>query len=138
MATYLKALPTISELNRPFWEALQRHEFVVPKCANCGDYNWVPYPACRSCQSENQEWTPVSGEATVFSYTIVYRGPGAFADDVPYAVILGELTEGPRPMLVLANSVGIPNEDLRIGLPIRISYEDIPEEEITLYKWTSR
>jgi len=29
----------------------------VPRCADCGDYNWVPYPACRSCQSERQEWT---------------------------------------------------------------------------------
>ena len=54
---YLKPLPEITELNRPFWDALKRHEFTVPRCADCGDYNWVPYPACRSCLSERQAWT---------------------------------------------------------------------------------
>src|SRR2546430_17057889 len=29
---YLKPLPEITELNRPFWDALKRHEFTVPRC----------------------------------------------------------------------------------------------------------
>ena len=58
---YLKPLPEITERGRPFWEGLRRHEFLVPKCNDCGDYNWVPYPACRSCLSEDQVWTKVSG-----------------------------------------------------------------------------
>ena len=73
---YLKPLPAITELNQPFWDALTRHEFVVPRCEDCGDYNWVPCPACRSCLSERQAWTPVSGHGTVYSYTVSYRGPG--------------------------------------------------------------
>src|SRR5579859_102960 len=110
---YLKPLPAISEVNRPFWDALKRHEFVVPRCGDCGDYNWVPYPACRSCLSERQAWTPVSGRATVYSYTVSHRGPGAFDQDVPYAIVLGELAERPRPMLVLANLVGSPVDRIR-------------------------
>ena len=117
---YLKPLPEISDLNRPFWEGLDLHEFLVANCADCGDYNWVPYPACRTCQSENQQWTVVSGDATVFSFTVVYRGHGAFDDDVPYAMALGKLAEQPRACIVLGNRVGIPNEDLHIGMPVKM------------------
>jgi uncharacterized protein len=45
--TYPKPLADISELNRPFWDPLCQHEFPVPKSAGCGDYDWIPYPACR-------------------------------------------------------------------------------------------
>src|SRR3954453_4214624 len=99
---YLKPLPDISDLNRPFWDALARHEFRVPRCADCGDYNWVPYPACRTCLSENLVWTVVSGDATVYSFSVVQRGPGAFDADVPYVLTLGQLVEEPRRCNVLA------------------------------------
>src|SRR5579872_4146898 len=121
-APYLKPLPDITELNRPFWDALARHQFAVPRCAECGDYSWVPYPACRSCQSEALEWTAVSGDATLYSYTVVHRGPGAFGADVPYVLALGQLVEQPRPCNVLANLVGVDHDDIRIGMPLRIGY----------------
>jgi uncharacterized OB-fold protein len=135
---YLKPLPQQSELNRPFWEALRRHQFVVPRCADCGDYCWLPYPACRSCQSENQVWTPVSGDATVYSFTVVHRGPGAFNFDVPYVMALGQLVEKPRPCNVLANLVGIDPYRVEIGMPVKIGYVEVPGESVTLYQWLPR
>ena len=50
-APYLKPLPEVRPENKPFFDALKNHQFVVPRCDDCGDYNWVPYPACRSCLS---------------------------------------------------------------------------------------
>jgi uncharacterized OB-fold protein len=137
-ALYLKPLPDISDLNRPFWDALARHEFRVPRCEDCGDYNWVPYPACRSCLSEHQVWTPVSGDATVFSFTVVHRGPGAFGADVPYVMALGQLVEQPRACNVLANLVGCAPDDVTIGMPVQIGYLDIPSEGVTMYQWLPR
>jgi uncharacterized protein len=135
---YLKPLPIISDLNRPFWDALAAHEFRLPRCADCGDYNWVPYPACRTCLSERQVWTPVSGDATLFSFTVVHRGPGAFDADVPYVLALGQLVEQPRACNVLANLVGVDPETVRIGMPIKIGYVDIPDEDVTMYQWLAR
>ncbi|HTX29305.1 MAG TPA: OB-fold domain-containing protein [Streptosporangiaceae bacterium] len=137
-APYLKPLPQVTEANREFFEGLKRREFLVPKCGQCGDYNWVPYPACRSCLSEDQTWTRVSGEATVYSYSVIYRGPGAFDADVPYVVVLGELTERPRPCLVLGNLVGTDPDEIRVGMPVQIAYQDIPGEDITLWRWVAR
>jgi uncharacterized OB-fold protein len=132
---YLKPLPQVTEQNRPFWDGLQRHEFLVPKCRDCGDYNWAPYPACRSCLSENQEWTKVSGDGEIYTYTIIERGHGQFNDEAPYAFIVVKLAESPRDLLVIGNTRGIPNEDIKIGLPVKIVFEDIPDEDITMWRF---
>src|SRR3954454_8794552 len=137
-APYLKPLPDISDLNRPFWDGLRRHQFLVPRCEDCGDYNWVPYPACRTCLSENQVWTEVSGAAALFTFTVVHRGPGAFGPEVPYVMAYGQLVEQPRRCNVLANVTGIDPGDVRIGLPIKIGYLDIPSEDMTIHQWRPR
>jgi uncharacterized OB-fold protein len=132
---YLKPLPTISEENRPFWDGLRKHQFLVPKCQDCGDYNWVRYPACRSCYSERQEWTRVSGDATVWSFSVVHRGPGAFNAEVPYVVVLAKLAEQPRSLIVLGNLVDCPPEKVTVGMPLRVVYESIPDEDITIWRF---
>lgn len=134
---YQKPLPELTGFNRPFFERLREHQFVVPKCEACGDYNWIPYPACRTCQSLDVAWTAVSGDATLYTYTIVHRGPGAFSADVPYIVAMGELVEQPRPCLVLANLVGTPPASLSIGQQLKIAYEDVPGEDATVYHWVT-
>ena len=137
-APYLKPLPEISELNQPFWDGLRRQEFRVPRCADCQQYNWVPYPACRSCLSERLIWTQVSGRATVWSYTVVHRGPGAFGLDIPYVMCIGQLEEQPRACNVLSILNGTDPDAVSIGTPIEIAYVDIPSENVTLYEWIKR
>lgn len=132
---YLKPLPDISEAGRPFWDGLRDHEFRVPRCHDCGAYNWIPYPACRSCLSESLEWTPVSGDATVWSYSVVHRGPGAFNDEVPYVVVLAKLAEEPRSLIVTGNVVGVDPADVHIGMAIKVVYEEVPEEDIVVYRF---
>ncbi len=136
-APYLKPLPEVRPENAAFFAGLREHRFLVPRCDDCGDYNWVPYPACRSCLSERQAWTQVCGRATLYTYTVCHRGPGAFGAEVPYVIALGELVEQPRPCLVLANLVGYPPEDVRVGMDLEIAYQDIPGEEITMWRWTA-
>ena len=135
---YLKPLPEITDFNRPFFDALKNREFVVPKCQDCGDYHWIPYPACRSCLSEDLVWAPVSGDATMYTFTVVHRGPGAYEEDVPYVIAMGELIEQPRPCLVIATLVGTPPEELYVGQPLQIAYEDVPSEDITVYHWVAK
>jgi uncharacterized OB-fold protein len=51
-------------------------------------------------------------------------------------IAIGELIERPRPCLIVGNLVGTPHESLEIGMPIRISFQDIPEHDATLWQWT--
>ena len=135
---YLKPLPERTDRNAPFIEGLERHEFRVPQCQDCGDFHWVPYPACRSCLSDALQWTPVSGDAHIYSYTVVHRGMGAFAEEAPYVIAMGELVEQPRPCLVIAQMVGFPWQDVYIGQPIQIGFGDVPSANSTAYRWVAR
>ena len=77
----------------------------------------------------------VSGDATVWSYSVVYRGPGAFALETPYVVVLAKLAEEPRPCIVTSNLVNADLASIKIGMPIKVVYEDIPEEDVTMYRF---
>ena len=83
-------------------------------------------------------WVPVSGDATLCTFTVCHRGPGAFQAETPYVIALAELTEQPRPCLVLGNLVGTPVEEVRTGMPLTIAYQEIPGEDITRWRWVAR
>ena len=50
--------------------------------------------------------------------------PG-FVDDLPYNVAVVELEEGPR---LNTNIVGVENEDLRVGMPVEVVFEELSDE----------
>jgi uncharacterized protein len=134
---YLRPLPRKNPFNQPLWDALARHELVVPKCNHCGDWNWIPYPACRTCLSEDLSWRPVSGQGALMTFSVISRPPLTFGVD-RYVVALVELAERPRSIVLLGNVVDVAEEELRIGMPMTIVYEDIPDEDITLWRFTRR
>ena len=41
-------------------------------------------------------------------------------------------------MVVLGNVVDTPHHSLEIGMPMKIVYEDIPSEDITLWRFKAR
>ena len=77
----------------------------------------------------------VSGDGVVWSFSVVHRGPGAFNDEVPYVVVLAKLAEEPRSLIVTGNLIGIDPARVKIGMPIKVVYEDVPEEDITVYRF---
>lgn len=131
MAVYKKPLPEVNEDSRPFWEGLRRHEFLLQQCQNCGTHYWPP-SLCHKCNNPRMEWVRASGKGKVFTYAIFHQVyHEAFRDEVPYNVTIVELDEGP---LMQTNMVGCRNEDLKIGMPVEVVFEDITPE-IALHKF---
>ena len=118
-----KPLPSISDFNRPFWEATRRHELHLQCCNDCGKV-WAPNgPVCPFCFSTNYRWQKLSGRGKIASWVVFHKVyHQGFAKDVPYNVAFVELDEGPR---IISNVVGTPNEDLRIGMPVEVTFEDV-------------
>jgi uncharacterized protein len=89
--------PEITELNRPYWEALGSGSLVFQRCADCG-HCWLPARSeCPSCWSSRHAWVPAAGTGRLISWVVYHRAfDKAFADRLPYNVALVELTEGPR------------------------------------------
>jgi uncharacterized OB-fold protein len=59
--------------------------------------------------------------------------PG-FAAEVPYAVVVVELDEGPR---LISNVVGVEPHAITIGMPVEVVFEDVTPE-VTLPKFRPR
>ena len=132
MTQYNKPLPEVTLLTDPFWEGTKKHELRLQLCDDCPEYRFTPKDVCPTCTSVNATWTPVSGAGTVYSYSVVHRGPGpAFQEDAPYIVVMVDLAEGPR---ILSHMTGCEPEDMKIGMPVTVVFEDVTPE-VTLYKF---
>ena len=130
-----KPLPTPTPDNQPFWDALKQHELRIQQCTDCRHYRWLPKPACPNCMSTNAEWAKVSGEGTVWTFTEIHRSGPAFEEDVPFVAAAIELKEQPLKCLMLSWVVDCKPEDVYIGMPVKVKFEDIPDEDMTLYKF---
>ena len=132
---YKKPLPVISAVNRPYWEAAKEHRLRLQRCPRC-DKSWYPFgPLCPECWSRDYEWAELSGRGKVTSWVVFHQIYfEAFRDESPYPVIQVELEEGPR---LLSNLVGVKNEDIYIGMPVEVVFDDVTDE-VTLPKFRPR
>jgi uncharacterized OB-fold protein len=123
---YDKPLPAINEDTASYWEYCRKHELRMQKCQQCG---YIRFPAsivCPKCHSLEAEWTRLSGKGRVYSF-IVYRQVyhPSYKDDIPYAVAIIQLDEGPR---MESNIIGCEMEDIKIDMPVEVSFDDVTDE----------
>ena len=132
---YKKPLPRIDEESKGFWEACQRHQLYVQKCRSCAALRYYPRALCPTCLSGDTEYVLSSGRGSVYTYTVTYQNQAAgFRDELPYVLAYVELDEGVR---LLTNIVGCAPDDVKIGMPVEATFEDVTPE-ITLPKFKPR
>lgn len=128
-----KPRPVPTPTSQPFWDALREHKVRIQHCASCG--RWVHYPRshCPSCLGTELEWRDVSGEGTLYTFTIA-RAPTAppFADEVPQKLAVVELDEGPRLTSTLVN---VEPEQIKVGMRVRPVFDDLEDAEVTLLRY---
>ena len=113
--------PDLSELGRPFWDALKQGQLTFQRCTGCG-HAWLPARSeCPQCLRASWTREPAKGDATLVSW-VVYRHAyhPAFAQRLPYAVAVVQLAEGPR---MITNIVGADPQQLRIDQQLRLRIE---------------
>lgn len=122
--------------NRPFWEAVDRHELVLQRCSACNHYLQPPRPMCPKCRSmDTLEWVPSAGRGTIYSYVNFTTDRMAYpAMKVPYSVVLAEMEEGVR---LVANMIDCEPDEVEIGMPIEVVFDDIADD-LTLFKFKKR
>ncbi len=127
-----KQLPAVTKSNQGFWDAARRHELAAYQCQNCGTYYAQPV-TCIKCGAPRMEWVKVSGRGQVFTFC-VYRQSfhPAWQNDIPYNVAYIQLDEGP---LLMSSVAGCKNEDIYVGMPVAVTFEDItPEISLPKFK----
>ena len=120
---YAKPLPTITDLNRDFWEGCRQGRLRMQKCGGCAHIRYPISHVCPRCLSYEYQWTDLSGRGSVFSYVVFHQIYNrAFAQDVPYNVALVQLEEGPR---MYSNVVGVPNDAVKVGDRLQVVFDAV-------------
>jgi hypothetical protein len=126
--TYKKVLPRVDEESKGFWEACRRHELRIQRCRACGTFRYYPRALCPSCLSSDTEWVRSSGHATVYTFTVTHQNqaPG-FRDELPYVLAYVKLDDAGG-VQMLTNVVGCPVDQVKIGMPVEVTFEDVNDE----------
>jgi uncharacterized OB-fold protein len=95
---------------------------MLQHCGPCAAAYFPPSPYCPRCLSDEVEWKAASGRGRLHTYLIAHRPAPGFEAEVPYAIAIVELDEGPR---MMSNIVGIPNtpEHLVLDMELRVTFE---------------
>jgi len=124
--TYDKLVPTPSIDSQPYWDGLKEHKLKLQKCANCGKIRHYPRPVCDSCWSMEVDWIEASGKGTVHSWTVSHHAfLPAYKKELPLILVTVDLEEGVRMNSQLRDSKP---EDLKLGMPVEVIYEDATDD----------
>src|SRR3954466_14570209 len=125
MDAYDKLVPSPPPDTQPYWDGLNEHRLRLQRCADCGKVRHYPRPVCDACWSMNAEWIDAVGTGAVHSWTITHYAfhPG-FKGDLPYILLTVDLPEGVR---MNGQARGIAAADLRVGMPVRVSFETVKD-----------
>jgi len=139
-------LPELDDDSAPFWQACGRGELSVQRCSACGHRRFPPRPMCPSCRGFDHVWEQLSGRGTVWSYVIPHPPLlPAYEVHAPYNVVVVTIDEDPAIRmvgnLVAATGSTLDSVDpgtIRIGTPVRVVFDPVPDTTIALPRWTPR
>ncbi len=123
---YKKPVPVPDAASQPFFAGAREHRLMLQQCQACGTMHWPVQSRCSVCLSTDVTWVQASGKGTLYTFSLMHQvyQPG-FTSEVPYNVAEVDLEEGVR---MITNIVGCANADLRIGMPLEVTFEDIADE----------
>lgn len=112
-------------LNAEFYDFCRDRNLRFQRCDDCATWRHPPRVLCASCGSERWTWTPSTGRGEVYTWTVTHQAlHPAFAEDVPYAVVVVQMDEGVR---LVSGVRDLPLADLRLGLPVEVDFEERDE-----------
>jgi uncharacterized OB-fold protein len=121
--TTAKPVPVPDEISAPFFDGARDSKLMLQHCSACDRWSFPVRERCPNCFAARLQWRQASGHGTLYTFTIMHQvmNPG-FASAVPYNVAQVDLAEGVR---MTSNIVGVPNDQLRIGMQLEAIFEDV-------------
>ncbi|MFI9781634.1 Zn-ribbon domain-containing OB-fold protein [Streptomyces sp. NPDC051956] len=107
-----------------FWAAARAGRLVVQYDKRTGVHQWFPRALSLSSGRRDLQWREVSGQGTLYSWTVTHSPWPGHEDRVPYVCALVDLDEGVR---MLVNLVTDDPGALGIGARVRLVWLDHAE-----------
>lgn len=114
--------------DKAFQQFLANGEFKIQKCGDCLHFIFYPRIICPECGSSQLSWIAASGDGLVYSSSTPRGTP-----EGDYNISLIDLAEGPR---MMSRVVGIPPEDVAIGMKVSAFIGEIDGAPVVLFKPT--
>lgn len=127
-----RLLPLLDDGNTPFWTGGEHGELRFWRCQDCRWWIHPPAPRCPSCLSKSLAVEAASGRAVVHTFTVNHQAwmPGP---ELPYVVAIVELPEQ-EGLRLTTNIVGIPADEVRIGMAVQVEFEHHDDVWIPLFR----
>lgn len=116
--------PVINSTTAEFWKATTEGRFILQRCNACDIVLWFPRRNCPNCWTEDVSTFDAQQTGTIYSFTVVRKGKGAFQDAGPFVIAYVELADGPR---IMTNIVDCDIDALHIGMPVEMVFHDTGE-----------
>ena len=126
-------LPTPTDRTKPFWDGLREGKVRIQYSPS--SEQWVFYPRSHAplTLTDDLEWREISGEGTLYTYTIARRPTAPdFASEAQQIIAVVELDEGPRLTSTLVN---VAEEQIAVGMRVRPVFDAVPDSETTLLRY---
>jgi len=118
-------LPNPGPDDRPYWDFCAKRELRIQRCTSCGRFRHPPQPFCAKCGSGDVEWKQVSGNGTVFSYTVAhYATHPALKPALPYNIAIVMLDDADD-IRIISNVIDVGPTDMKIGMPVKLVWEPL-------------
>jgi uncharacterized protein len=124
--------PAVDCGNRAFFAAAARGVLLLRRCSSCDRISWPARDLCPFCGAAGLHDHASSGRGVVYSFTVVRKGE--WASEHPYVIAYVELDEGVR---VMSNVVGTEVDDVRIGLPVQVVFDEAGDD-VAVYRFEPR
>ena len=122
----LRAPMPMTRLDEEFFAHCAQERLCFQRCKGCGTWRHLPRALCARCGSDAWEWQPSSGRGRLYSWTVTHQPLHPdFAAEVPYAVVVVELDEGPR---LVCSVRDLANESLALDLPVEIGLAPVNDD----------
>jgi uncharacterized OB-fold protein len=102
-----------------FYRNISQGKLLGAKCKKCGKVHLPPRPICDDCYSKEFDWTTISTEGKLLTYTIIHIGPAQFQSMTPYAMGIVELKNGLK-IPGMIRDVAL--EQIKIGMDLKMDF----------------
>jgi uncharacterized OB-fold protein len=127
-----RILPRLTDQNEFFWTSGADGRLRFQRCQACGYWIHPSGPICPMCHSKDLAPVAVAGDAVLHTYTVNRQAwlPGF---EPPYVVAIVELPEQ-EGLRLTTNLVNVALEDVRIGMPVRVVFEQWDDVWLPLFE----
>ncbi len=131
-----RMLPELTAESEAYWTGGAQAALRIYRCQDCRGWIHPPTRACWRCRSRNVAPETASGRATVAAYTINHH-PWLPGFPPPYIVAIVELQDSPDVRLT-TNIVECDIEDVHVGMPVEVTFEQHEDVWLPLFKPVAR